>query len=63
MKRRHILQLRRIEVLLRSLAGDEERRDDMDAAEMLLYLSHHVRDAADSAEEQQPATARLSPCG
>jgi hypothetical protein len=51
-KRKHILQLRRIGSLLRILADDEERHEDMDAAEMLLYLSQHISDLADNADGQ-----------
>ena len=53
MTRRHIAQLRRVGQLLRTLANDEETHGDLDGAEMLLYLSHHVHDVADTAEEQQ----------
>ncbi len=53
MTRRHITQLRRVGQLLRTLANDEEVRGDLDGAEMLLYLSHHVHDVADTAEEQR----------
>ena len=53
MTRRHIAQLRRIGQMLRTLANDEEVHDDMDGAEMLLYLSHHVHDVADTAEERR----------
>ena len=45
-------QVRRISKFLRGLADDEERQGDLDAAEMLLHLSHQVRDVADNAEER-----------
>ena len=53
MKTRHIAQLRRIGQLLRNLANQEEADGDLDAAETLLYLSHHVHDVADVAEDLQ----------
>ena len=57
MKIRHIAQLRRIGQLLRTLANQEEAAGDLDSAESLLYLSHHVHDVADVAEDQQAACA------
>lgn len=50
---RHIEQLRRIGQLLRTLANDEEVHGDLDGAERLLYLSHHVHDVADTAEDHR----------
>ena len=62
MKRRHIHQLRRIGHLLRTLAKDEDVHGDLDAAELLLYLSHQVHDVADVAEDQRTACdARTAP--
>ena len=52
MKRRHVIQLRRIGLLLRTLANQEEADGDLDAAEMLIYLAHHIHDVADVAEDQ-----------
>jgi hypothetical protein len=57
MKVRHISQLRRIGHLLRTLANQEDAAGDMDSAEMLLYLSHHVHDVADVAEDQRESCA------
>ena len=51
MKTRHVTQLRRIGQLLRTLANQEEVAGDLDSAETLLYLSHHVHDVADVAED------------
>ena len=59
MTRRHIAQLRRIGHLLRTLANDEEVHGDLDGAEMLLYLSHHVHDVADTAEEQRDPSVKV----
>jgi hypothetical protein len=53
MRIRHISQLRRIGQLLRTLANQEDADGDLDSAEMLLYLSHHVHDVADVAEDQR----------
>ena len=50
MKTRHVTQLRRIGRLLGTLADQEEVAGDLDSAETLLYLSHHVQDAADVAD-------------
>ena len=60
MTRRHIAQLRRVGQLLRTLASDEEVHGDLDGAEMLLYLSHHVHDVADTAEEQREPRVAVS---
>ena len=57
MKTRHITQLRRVGALLRTLANEEDAAGDLDAAEMLLYLSHHVHDVADVAEDQRASHA------
>ena len=57
MKTRHITQLRRVGALLRTLANEEDAAGDLDAAEMLLYLSHHVHDVADVAEDQRASYA------
>lgn len=51
MKTRHIAQLRRIGQLLRTLATQEDADGDLDAAELLLGLSHHVHDVVDIEEE------------
>ena len=59
MTRRHIEQLRRVGQLLRSLANAEEVHGDLDGAEMLLHLSHHVHDVADTAEEQREPRAAV----
>ena len=57
MKARHIAQLRRIGQMLRTLANQEDTAGDMDSAEVLLYLSHHVHDVADVAEDRQAPCA------
>ncbi len=60
MTRRHMAQLRRVGQLLRTLANDEEVHGDLDGAEMLLYLAHHVHDVADTAEEQREPHVQVS---
>lgn len=57
MRIRHIAQLRRIGQMLRTLANQEDTDGDLDSAEMLLYLSHHVHDVADVAEDQRASGA------
>lgn len=57
MKTRHIGQLRRIGRLLRTLARQEDADGDLDAAELLLDLSHHVHDVADIEEDCRTACA------